>query len=139
MAAYIKYDNEPLEKAESVSSNEEEPQPTQISETLENQLPNEKTIEPDKKRTYQKILDEENGPRNPNKMRWGVAIGAAIVLAIGLVMVTGGAATGFAGMCWGVPSSVRCYDNAMLIIFGWTIFWIGLIPTIFGVRYIAKA
>ena len=63
MAAYIKYDNEPLEKTESVSSNEEEPQPTKISETLENQLPNEKTIEHNKKRTYQKILDEENGPR----------------------------------------------------------------------------
>ena len=76
------------------------------------------------------------------KMRWGVAIGGAILLAIGLVMVTGGAATGFAGMCWFSAmsaSGARCYSDGLVMMMGWAIFWIGLIPTIFGVRFVAKA
>ena len=75
-------------------------------------------------------------------MRWSVAIGGAILLAIGLVMVTVGAATGFAGMCWFSAmsaSGVRCYSDGLVMMMGWAIFWIGLIPTIFGVRFVAKA
>ena len=73
------------------------------------------------------------------KMRWGVAIGGAILLAFGLVLIVSGAATGFAAMCWGPPTSVRCHSDGLMMMMGWTIFWIGLIPTIFGIRYVAKA
>ena len=73
------------------------------------------------------------------KMRWGVAIGGAILLAFGLVLVVSGAATGFAAMCWGPPTSVRCHSDGLMMMMGWAIFWIGLIPTIFGVRFVAKA
>ena len=72
-------------------------------------------------------------------MRWGVAIGGAILLAFGLVLVVSGAATGFAAMCWGPPTSVRCHSDGLMMMMGWAIFWIGLIPTIFGIRYVAKA
>ena len=73
------------------------------------------------------------------KMRWGVAIGGAILLAFGLVLIVSGAATGFAAMCWGPPTSVRCHSDGLMMMMGWAIFWIGLIPTIFGIRYVAKA
>ena len=99
------------------------------------------------KKSSSKILDvgkgtlddiaERNKPRDPNKMRWGVAIGGAILLAFGLVLVVSGAATGFAAMCWG-PFS-ECHSDGLMMMMGWTIFWIGLIPTIFGIRYIVKA
>ena len=101
------------------------------------------------KKSSSKILDvgkgtlddiaERNKPRDPNKMRWGVAIGGAILLAFGLVLVVSGAATGFAAMCWGPPTSVRCHSDGLMMMMGWAIFWIGLIPTIFGIRYVAKA
>ena len=101
------------------------------------------------KKSSSKILDvgkgtlddiaERNKPRDPNKIRWGVAIGGAILLAFGLVLVVSGAATGFAAMCWGPSTSVRCHSDGLMMMMGWTIFWIGLIPTIFGIRYIAKA
>ena len=69
-----------------------------------------------KKESTDKILEEERKKAEAKlelgikdskrtKMRWGVAIGGAILLAIGLVMVTSGAATGFAGMCWGIKLS----------------------------------
>ena len=84
-------------------------------------------------------IAERNKPRDPNKMRLGVAIGGAILLAFGLVLVVSGAATGFAAMCWGSSTSVRCHSDGLMMMMGWTIFWIGLIPTIFGIRYVAKA
>ena len=144
LAAYIKYE-EPKEKPESITS-PEEPQSTLTSETLENQTPHEKAIESKRRNFFRKtkeqdtILDQaKKTSKDPNKMRWGVAIGGAILLAFGLVLVISGSAAGFAGMCWGVPSSVRCYDNLGMIIMGWGMFWVGLIPTILGVRYVAKA
>ena len=73
------------------------------------------------------------------KMRWGIAIGGAILLAFGLVLVVSGSATGFAGMCFFKMSGVRCYSDGLMMMMGWAIFWIGLIPTIFGIRYVAKA
>ena len=98
-----------------------------------------KILEEERKKAESKLeLGKKDGKRT--KMRWGVAIGGAILLAIGLVMVTSGAATGFAGMCWGIKlSGVRCYSDGLMMMMGWAIFWIGLIPTIFGIRYVAKA
>ena len=102
------------------------------------------------KESTAKILDEERKKAEAKlelgikdskrtKMRWGVAIGGAILLAFGLVLVVSGAATGFAAMCWGPPTSVRCHSDGLMMMMGWAIFWIGLIPTIFGIRYVAKA
>ena len=80
------------------------------------------------------------------KMRKGVAIGGAFLLAFGVLMVVFGAETGFAAMCWGNSmhslygdSLVRCTGDTMNMFFGWAVFWVGLVPTIFGIRYVAKA
>ena len=81
-------------------------------------------------------IAEKNKPRDPNKMRWGVAIGGAILLAIGLVIVVG---TGIAGTCWMSRTCGSGYGSTLNLYISWILFWIGLIPTIFGVRYIAKA
>ena len=72
------------------------------------------------------------------KMRKAVAIGGALLLAFGLLLIVFGSATGFTGMCWGLSSNA-CRSDFLDMMFGWSIFWIGLIPTIFGIRYIAKA
>ena len=72
------------------------------------------------------------------KMRKAVAIGGALLLAFGLLLIVSGAVTGFTGMCWGLSSNA-CRSDFLDMMFGWSIFWIGLIPTIFGIRYIAKA
>ena len=97
-----------------------------------------KILEEERKKAEAKLeLGIKDGKRT--KMRWGVAIGGAILLAFGLVLVVSGAATGFAAMCWGPPTSVRCHSDGLMMMMGWAIFWIGLIPTIFGIRYVAKA
>ena len=70
------------------------------------------------------------------KMRWGVAIAGAILMAIGLIMVVGG---GITGTCWMTKTCPTGYGADLSIFISWAIFWIGLIPTIFGVRYVAKA
>ena len=68
------------------------------------------------------------------KIRKGVAIGGALLMAIGLVMVVIG---GIAGTCW---ISNTCPSGSSLgVMISWAVFWIGLIPTIFGVRFVAKA
>ena len=97
-----------------------------------------KILEEERKKAEAKLeLGKKDGKRT--KMRWSVAIGGAILLAFGLVLVVSGAATGFAAMCWGPSTSVRCHSDGLMMMMGWTIFWIGLIPTIFGVRFVAKA
>ena len=72
------------------------------------------------------------------KMRKAVAIGGALLLAFGLLLIVFGSTTGFIGMCWGLSSNA-CRSDFGVMMVGWSIFWIGLIPTIFGIRYIAKA
>lgn len=83
-------------------------------------------------------------------MRKGVAIGGAFLLAFGVLMIVFGAESAFAAMCWGATQQtlvtggyqgtvIQCHGDDMNMFFGWAIFWIGLIPTIFGIRYVAKA
>ena len=107
------------------------------------------------KESTTKILEEERKKATPTevpkygertKMRKGVAIGGAFLLAFGVLMVVFGAETGFAAMCWGNSmhslygdSLVRCTGDTMNMFFGWAVFWVGLVPTIFGIRYVAKA
>lgn len=84
------------------------------------------------------------------KMRKGVAIGGAFLLAFGVLMIVFGAESAFAAMCWGATQQtlvtggyqgtvIQCHGDDMNMFLGWAIFWIGLIPTIFGIRYVAKA
>ena len=113
-----------------------------IPKTVENQTPSENTtgtagFEPERERTFKEILEDQDGPRDPNKMRWGVAIGGAVLLAFGLVLVVTGSAVGLEGMCFFAGG--RCYTDIFQVFGGWAMFWIGIIPTIFGIRYVAKA
>ena len=100
------------------------------------------------KESTSKILEDERKKATPtqvpkygeeiskksNKMRKGVAIGGALLMALGLVMVVIG---GIAGTCW---ISNTCPSGSSLgVMISWAVFWIGLIPTIFGVRFVAKA
>ena len=69
------------------------------------------------------------------RMRWGIAFGGALLLALGLLMIITGAQYGFAAVVNCNPWACDVPD----IIFSWAIFGVGLIPTIFGIRYIVKA
>mgnify|MGYP001209840644 CR=1 FL=1 len=73
------------------------------------------------------------------KMRWSIAIGGALLLALGLLMIVAGGNAGLIEMCWAWNMSGRCYPDFFSATIAWAIFWTGLIPTIFGIRYIAKA
>jgi len=64
-------------------------------------------------------------------------IGGVILLAIGLVMVVGGGAAAIAAMCIG-QSYGSCNSDELTFIGGVIFFWIGMVPTVFGVRLIAK-
>ena len=80
--------------------------------------------------------------RDITKMRWGKAIGGALLTALGLLMIAAGGNGGLIEMCWSVAtysSSGFCRPDFFSATFSWAIFWVGLIPTIFGIRYIAKA
>ena len=77
--------------------------------------------------------------RDITKMRWGIAIGGALLTALGLLMIVAGGNAGLIEMCWAWNMSGRCYPDFFSATFAWAIFWTGLIPTIFGIRYIAKA
>ena len=65
------------------------------------------------------------------KMRWSIAIGGALLLALGLLMIIRGV--------WGALDEMSGYRDMIEITVSWAIFGVGLIPTIFGIRYIVKA
>lgn len=77
--------------------------------------------------------------RDITKMRWGIAIGGALLTALGLLMIVAGGNAGLIEMCWAWNMSGRCYPDFFSATIAWAIFWVGIIPTIFGIRYIAKA
>ena len=62
-------------------------------------------------------------------------------MAIGMVMVVAGGGMVIASLCIGQPlyGDGACRINGELVIGGVILFWIGMIPTVFGVRMIAKA
>jgi len=76
------------------------------------------------------------------KISYGSAIAGAVLLAVGIAMVSFGMIAGSSfllnpgssGLGYGYAS-----NDSMVMLMGWVIFWIGLIPTIVGVRWIAKA
>ncbi len=76
--------------------------------------------------------------QNKSKMKKGQAVGGVILLAIGLMMVVGGGAAVLTSMCLGQPYG-SCRSDFITLIGGSIVFWIGMVPTIFGVRVIAKA
>ncbi len=67
----------------------------------------------------------------------GKAFAGAILLAIGIGLVSFGITAGSSFLFQ--PSYAMSGNSSMLMIAGWFMFWIGIIPTIFGVRLIAKA
>ena len=78
--------------------------------------------------------------RDITKMRWGIAIGGALLTALGLLMIVTGAQYGFVAVEACFPYWCNYYPGQLPeIIVYWAIFGVGLIPTIFGIRYIAKA
>ena len=60
-------------------------------------------------------------------------------MAIGMVMVVAGGGMVIASLCIGQPLYGSCRGDMMAFIGGAIFFWIGMIPTIFGVRIIARA
>ena len=100
------------------------------------------TVAPvDEKESYAKILENErikaeaeleiSGRYSGAKMRWSIAIGGALLLALGLLMSVRGV--------WGALDEMSGHRDIIEITVSWAIFGVGLIPTIFGIRYIAKA
>ena len=83
--------------------------------------------------------------RDITKMRWGIAIGGALLLGLGLLMMAQVLQYGFAEIQ--LKDGTKLYEvicnnyycNVPDIIFSWAVFGVGLIPTIFGIRYIVKA
>gem|GEM_PF-676234 len=84
------------------------------------------------------ITEEHLSEGKERKIRKLQAVGGVILLAIGLLMVVGGGAAAIGSMCLG-QSYGSCQSNTFGWIIGVVIFWIGMIPTIFGVRGIANA
>ena len=85
-------------------------------------------------------LIEEHLKNQPNKkIQKGRAIGGVILMAIGMVMVVAGGGMVIASLCIGQPLYGSCRGDMMAFIGGAIFFWIGMIPTIFGVRIIARA
>ncbi len=77
-----------------------------------------------------------------HKIRKANAVGGVILMAIGIMMVTGGAGMLISSLCLGQSTygmGGSCRGDMATGIAGIVIFWIGMIPTIFGVRTIAKA
>lgn len=85
---------------------------------------------------------EEHLRKQPNqKMRKGQAVGGVILMAIGMVMVVGGGGMVIASLCIGQSTGYggTCRSDMMAFIAGEVLFWVGMIPTVFGVRMIARA
>ena len=95
----------------------------------------------DEKESYAKILENErikaeaelerSGRYSGAKMRWSIAIGGALLLALGLLMIVRGV--------WGALDEMSGHRDMIEITVSWAIFGVGLFPTIFGIRYIVKA
>lgn len=85
------------------------------------------------------VIEEHLRNQVNQKMRKGNAIGGVILMAIGIIMVVGGGAGAIDSMCIGQGYGSTCRSDMMAFIGGIVVFWIGMIPTIFGVRLIAKA
>jgi len=83
--------------------------------------------------------------RDITKMRWGIAIGGALLLGLGLLMMSQVLQYGFAEVQLKDGTKIyelicnNYYCNVPDIIFSWAVFGVGLIPTIFGIRYIVRA
>jgi len=73
------------------------------------------------------------------KMNTWRAVGGVILLAIGLLMVVGGGASAIASMCVGQPLYGSCRSDTFTWTFGVVIFWIGMIPSVYGIKYVASA
>ncbi len=83
---------------------------------------------------------EEHLRNQPNSgIRKGRAVGGVILMAIGMVMVVAGGIGTLASLCIGQPLYGTCRGDVLSFIGSAVVFWIGMIPTIFGVRLIAKA
>ena len=85
-----------------------------------------------------KSLENSLSVHKKSKMRIGHAIGGVILLAIGLMFVVGGGASAIDSLCIG-QSFGSCRSDTMTFIGASIVFWIGMIPSIFGVRLVAKA
>ena len=83
-------------------------------------------------------LNDKEHILQKEKMKIGKAIGGSILLAIGLLFVVGGGASVITSLCLGQPYG-SCRSDFMMLIVGSIMFWIGIVPTIFGVRFVAKA
>jgi uncharacterized membrane protein len=73
--------------------------------------------------------------RTKKKMSYGKAFAGVILLTIGIILVSTGGAAGMSFLST-PPYSGNTSSN---VVGGWILFWIGVIPTIFGVRLVAKA
>lgn len=137
-------------KNNDVIQSKEEPKVTESYSDNNNQS-KDTTIQPTEiellRKEIHKLQDrnhliEEHLKNQPNKkIQKGRAIGGVILMAIGIVMVVGGGAVVIASLCIGQSSGYggTCQSNIMAFIGGAVWFWIGMIPTVFGVRLIAKA
>lgn len=84
-------------------------------------------------------LIEEHLRKQPNqKIQKGRAVGGVILMAIGMVMVVAGGIGTLASLCIG-QSLYGCSGDFLTFIGSAVVFWIGMIPTISGVRLIARA
>ena len=84
------------------------------------------------------VIEEHLRNQTNPKMRKGHAVGGVFFMAIGIIMVVGGGAAALDLMCI-AHTYGTCRSDMMALIGGLVFFGIGMIPTIFGVRLIARA
>lgn len=147
-------DQEYIEKLLVESRKSESPEPevesklkeTKVTETIHSEQSTQKEpteIEQLRKEIHKlqdknHIIEEHLRKQTTQKMRKGNAVFGVFLMAIGILMVVGGGAGAIDAMCFGQAYGT-CNSDGMAAIVGIIIFWIGMIPTIFGVRLIAKA
>ena len=137
--AEIKTSENPPPVEESIKTEtkkiEPNPPPRQLTEIEE--LRKEVHQLQDQNHTIEKHLKNQGG----QKMRKANAVGGVILMAIGIMLVVGGGASVLDQFCIGQSTGYggTCRSDMMGFIAGAVIFWVGMIPTICGVRLIAKA
>jgi hypothetical protein len=146
-------DQEYVEKLLEEIKKSENPQPTEEPIKIETKV--ESTQQPEKQLTeieelrkeIHKLQDQNHTIEKHLKNQWGQkmrkanAVGGVVLMAIGIMMVVGGGASVLDQFCIGQSTGYggTCRSDMMGFIAGAVVFWIGMIPTIFGVRLIAKA
>lgn len=128
------------EKTEQVNENQEE---SESENTPSKQLTEIGLLRKEIHKLQDKnhVIEEHLRNQGNQKIRKGDAIGGVFLMAIGIMLVVGGGGMVIVSLCLGQSTGYggTCRSDMMSFITGEVAFWIGMIPTIFGVRLIAKA